>query len=139
MIITCGVDHELIHVIKIKLTRVYKIQGQWKEAKKLQVRVIETSKVALGVDHPNTLIRIGNLASTCKEPGLVSGRRRRNWRQVVETRATKLGPDRPYTLSSMNNLTFTIKGQGRHVDAMALLCPNSAANPWARASRHAVE
>lgn len=39
-------------------------QGWWKEAEQLNVRVIETRKIKLGEDHPDTLINTANLVVT---------------------------------------------------------------------------
>ena len=46
------------------LVSTYRNQGRWKEAKELEVQVIETRKRAFGVKHPDTLASIANLAST---------------------------------------------------------------------------
>ena len=45
------------------LASIYRNQGRWKEAKELEVRVIETRKRVLGEEHPSTLTSIANLAS----------------------------------------------------------------------------
>ncbi|CAG8883952.1 unnamed protein product, partial [Penicillium egyptiacum] len=44
-------------------------QGRWEEAEKLEVQVVETRKTKLGVDHPDTLASMANLASTFSEQG----------------------------------------------------------------------
>jgi tetratricopeptide (TPR) repeat protein len=44
-------------------------QGRWSEAKQLDVQVLETSKRMLGVEHPDTLTRMANLAHTWKRQG----------------------------------------------------------------------
>ncbi|KAF1828470.1 hypothetical protein BDW02DRAFT_512229 [Decorospora gaudefroyi] len=46
------------------LAATYRNQGRWDEAEKLEVQVIETSKMKLGADHPSTLASINNLAYT---------------------------------------------------------------------------
>jgi hypothetical protein len=42
----------------------YQNQGWWDAAKELFVQVIETSKKKLGVNYPDTLTNIANLALT---------------------------------------------------------------------------
>ena len=39
-------------------------QGWWKEAKELELLVMEMRKRVLGEEHPDSLMSIGNLAST---------------------------------------------------------------------------
>jgi hypothetical protein len=43
--------------------------GRWKEAEEPFVQVVETRKRVLGKGHPNTLTRMGNLASTYMNQG----------------------------------------------------------------------
>jgi hypothetical protein len=43
--------------------------GRYKEAKELQVQVMETTKGVLGEEHPDTLTSMGNLASTYRNQG----------------------------------------------------------------------
>ena len=44
-------------------TSTYRNQGRWDDAEKLDMQVMETSKTKLGVDHPDTLTSMANLAS----------------------------------------------------------------------------
>ena len=46
------------------LALMYKNQGRWKKAEKLQVQVTETMKRVLGAKHKDILISMVNLAST---------------------------------------------------------------------------
>lgn len=84
------------------------------------MQVMKTRKTVLGVDHPDTLISMANLAI------IYSSQRR--WKeveelevQVMETRKRVLGEKHPSTLSSMNNLAFTLKGQNRNKEAILLM------------------
>jgi hypothetical protein len=43
--------------------------GRYKEAKELQLQVMEATKGVLGKKHPSTLTSIGNLASTYRNQG----------------------------------------------------------------------
>ncbi|KAK4443047.1 kinesin light chain [Podospora aff. communis PSN243] len=94
-------------------------RGQWGEAEKLFIQVMETSKTKLGADHPFTLTSMANLASTYRNQG--------RWEeaeelfvQVMETHKTKLGADHPDTLTSMANLASTYRNQGRWEEAEKL-------------------
>jgi hypothetical protein len=44
-------------------------QGQWEEAEKLEVRVMEVYQIKLGPDHPNTLKSVSDLAVTYWDQG----------------------------------------------------------------------
>src|SRR5438552_15443752 len=85
---------------RAKLGRVYRNQGRWEEAEKLEVEVMETRKTKLGADHPSTLTSMNNLASTWRSRGrhedaLVLMER------CVQARKRDLGPRHPHTISSM--------------------------------------
>ncbi|RYP41795.1 hypothetical protein DL767_000811 [Monosporascus sp. MG133] len=99
--------------------RVYYDEGQWEEAEKLEVQVMEICKTKLGADHPNTLTSIANLALTLWNQGRWE-EAEKLFVQVMEIRKTKLGPDHPDTLTSMNNLASTFRNQGRWEEAEKL-------------------
>ncbi len=105
--------------IKTKFSRMFYEEGRWDEAETLGVQVMETFKTKLGVDHPNTLMSISNLALTYQNQG--------RWDeaetlevQVMETFKTKLGVDHPSTITSMGNLALTLRNQGRWDEAETL-------------------
>ena len=81
---------------------------------------METSKTKLGVDHPDTLISIANMASTLWNQGRWDAAQELDV-QVMETSKKKLGADHPFTLSSINNLAFTWRGNGRETEAIRLI------------------
>lgn len=73
----------------------------------------------LGVEHPDTLISMHNLASIYWNQG--------QWKeaeelqvQVMETKKTVLGDEHPDTLISMHNLACTWKSLGKLQDALAV-------------------
>ncbi|KAK3361036.1 hypothetical protein B0T24DRAFT_671680 [Lasiosphaeria ovina] len=105
--------------IGARLGRIYYDEGRWKEAEKLFVQVMETSKTKLGADHPDTLTSIANLASTYRNQGRWEEAEKLEV-QVMETRKTKLGADHPSTLTSMANLASTFWNQGRWEEAEKL-------------------
>ncbi|KAH8745055.1 hypothetical protein BGZ57DRAFT_743827, partial [Hyaloscypha finlandica] len=81
-------------------------------AEKLEVQVMETRKTKLGVDHPDTLSSIANLASIYKTQGQW-GKAEELDLQVMETSKIKLGANHPDTLHSVANLAVTYRNQGR--------------------------
>jgi Flp pilus assembly protein TadD len=81
---------------------------------------MEKSKTKLGVDHPDTLISMNNLALTYRNQGRWEDAEKL-FVQVMETRKMKLGVDHPDTLGSMNNLAFTWKAQGRSAEAIVMM------------------
>ncbi|KAJ7721998.1 hypothetical protein B0H16DRAFT_1473571 [Mycena metata] len=82
--------------------------GRYEEAKDLGVVVVERETQLLGVDHPDTLWGMGNLASTYFHLG--------KFQQVEELetvvlakRKQVLGDDHPETLCSISNLAATYR------------------------------
>jgi hypothetical protein len=80
---------------------------------------METRKRVVGQEHPSTLARMSNLASTYRNQG--------RWKeaeqlevQVVKTRKRLLGEDHPSTLTSMAKLASTYSSQGRWKEAEQL-------------------
>ena len=59
-----GVEYPDMLTSMANLASTYKNQGRWKEAKELNMQVIEMSLRVLGVEHPSTLISMANLVST---------------------------------------------------------------------------
>jgi hypothetical protein len=64
---------------------------------------METSKTRLGVDHPDTLLSMGNLVVTYRNQHLLD-KAEKLFMQVVEARKSRLGADHPDILASMGNL-----------------------------------
>src|ERR1700722_10818126 len=105
--------------VAARLECVYMDGGRWKEAEKLGVLVMETSKRVLGEEHPDTLSSMGNLALTYAPQG--------RWKEaevlqvsVMETRKRVLGEEHPDTLAIMGNLASTYCNQGRWKEAEVL-------------------
>ena len=93
--------------------------GRYIEAEEPLTRVVETTKRVLGLEHPDTLSSIANLALTYWNQG--------RWKeaeelqvQVVEMGKRVLGPEHPHTLTIMANLTSTYQDQGRWKEAEEL-------------------
>jgi tetratricopeptide (TPR) repeat protein len=111
--------HWLSLLLSSQFGKLLESQGQWKEVEELQVQVMETRKKVLGVEHPDTLNSMANLASTYRNQG--------GWKeakelqvQVMETFKKLLGVEHPYTLASMGNLASTYRNQGQWKEAEEL-------------------
>ncbi|KAE9369693.1 hypothetical protein N431DRAFT_547106 [Stipitochalara longipes BDJ] len=85
--------------------------GLHNKAERLELQVLETRERVLGAEHPDTLLSMGNLASTYWDQG--------RWEEaealeveVLETSKRVLGAEHPDTLTSMNNLASTYWDQG---------------------------
>ncbi|ORY10137.1 hypothetical protein BCR34DRAFT_486209 [Clohesyomyces aquaticus] len=79
--------------------------GRWKEAEELFAQVMETRKRVLGVEPPDTLISMHNLASTLWARG--------RWKEAIslmglcfQLRKRILGDRHPYTKSSLEALSW---------------------------------
>jgi hypothetical protein len=81
--------------------------------------VVETRKRVLGLEHPNTLTSMANLASAYIKQGRCTKAESLEV-QVLETRKRVLGSEHPDTLASMANLASTYRKQGRWEEAKEL-------------------
>ena len=79
---------------------VQKDRGQWEEAEKLFMQVMETRKTKLGADHPSTLTSMANLAFTWKHQGRHADALAL-MKDCAQARQRVLGAKHPYTLSSL--------------------------------------
>ncbi|KAL3467558.1 hypothetical protein BJX64DRAFT_299707 [Aspergillus heterothallicus] len=98
---------------------VYRGQGRWTEAEKLELQVLEIRNRMLEPDHPDTLATMTNLANTCSDLG--------KWQeaetlreQVLAVQMCKKGPEYPETLTSMSNLAGAYSKLGKWEEAEVL-------------------
>ncbi|KAJ7736113.1 hypothetical protein B0H16DRAFT_1466819 [Mycena metata] len=93
--------------------------GEYQKAKELKILVLEKRKQVLGEDHPDTLLSMGNLASSysdlgehrkAKELGVI----------VLEKQKQVLGENYPDTLSAMDNLARLCSMLGEYQKAKEL-------------------
>ncbi|KAF2725921.1 hypothetical protein K431DRAFT_214502 [Polychaeton citri CBS 116435] len=94
-------------------------QGNFVDALAMAESSTEIRLEQLGVEHPDTLSSMNNLASTYRNQG--------RWKEaeqldakVVETRSAVLGAEHPDTLTSMNNLASTYYDQNRWTESEEL-------------------
>ena len=103
----------------IKLSKVYKERGWWRDEENLELKVLEQTKQTFGDDHPHTLTALYNLGCTYKNQGRWLEAEQLQL-QVVERRKTALGEDHSDTLHAMNDLALTYQTQGRWPEAEQL-------------------
>lgn len=58
-----GENHDLTVDAKRNVGEMLEMQGEWEDAEKLRMEMMETRKTKLGAEHPDTLISMANLAS----------------------------------------------------------------------------
>src|SRR5260370_42169013 len=79
-------------------------------AEELEVVVLEKRKELWGEDHPDTLLSMGNLASTYRNQGRLKDAEVLEV-AVMEKRKELLGEDHPDTLRNMGNLESIYRNQ----------------------------
>jgi hypothetical protein len=97
----------------------YRDQGRYREAEKLELLSVETRSRVLRQEYPDTLISMGNLASTPSNQGWWK-EAEELFMQVMEMSLRVLGQEHPCTLTSMDNLASTFWNQGRWMDSVSL-------------------
>ena len=128
-------DSDLTHFLKPPtLVEVDQKQGQWKDAKLLEVQVIEQKRI-LGVEHLDTITSMANLATIYGNQG--------RWKEtetleleVMEKLKRVLGEEHPDTLTSIANLASTYWNQGRWVEAESLWLQVMETNSRVLGSEH---
>ncbi|KAI9674021.1 MAG: hypothetical protein M1829_003864 [Trizodia sp. TS-e1964] len=86
-----------------KIATYYGEQGQFNEAEKLEIEVLELRKEVLGTKHPKTITAMGNLASTWGQLGRLNEAEKLKL-EVLELRKEVLGTKHPSTITAMGNL-----------------------------------
>ncbi|KAK0613579.1 hypothetical protein B0T14DRAFT_437191 [Immersiella caudata] len=93
--------------------------GNRAEAEKMGIQAMRAMKKVLGLEHPDTITSMNNLASTYWGQGRLAEAEGLQV-QAMEMRKKVLGPEHPDTITSMNNLALTYRGQGRLAEAEGL-------------------
>ncbi|KIL57567.1 hypothetical protein M378DRAFT_48403, partial [Amanita muscaria Koide BX008] len=90
---------------------VFDTAGDWNHAEELDSEALNARETTLGVDHPDTVSAMGNLAATYRNQG--------KWKEaeslevkVMEASEEILGALHPDTLRAMGNLAATYRNQG---------------------------
>lgn len=97
----------------------YSRQGQWEKAEERFVKAIGIRRTKLGVDLPETLTNIANLASIYRNTSRWD-EAEKLLMEVIETFKTKYGLERPNTLTSLGNLALVLRTQGQIAKAEEL-------------------
>jgi tetratricopeptide (TPR) repeat protein len=93
--------------------------GWAKRAIPLLEKARATRATGLGVDHPDTLDSMSNLAS-CYQTAAQRDQALPLLEKTLELRRARLGPDHPDTLTSMHNLAFGYHADGQRDRALRL-------------------
>ena len=94
-------------------------QGYSSEAEKMEIQVLDARKRILGVEHPDTISAMGNLASTYCDLGKFTEAEKLEI-QVLDARKKILGEGHPDTILAMGNLAFTYHNLGKYTEAEKL-------------------
>jgi tetratricopeptide (TPR) repeat protein len=88
------------------LAQIYSSGGKWNEAEKLCVQVLEQRRRLLGLDHPDTIIAVGELAVTYWRQGRHSEAEKLEL-EVLDRRRKTLGLEHLDTIMAIANLAST--------------------------------
>jgi tetratricopeptide (TPR) repeat protein len=97
----------------------YQVWGRYQEAEELYGQVLKERKRQLGLDHPNTLGTMHNLAGIYRYQGRYQ-EAEELYGQVLKKQKRQPGPDHPDTLGTMHNLAVIYEVQGRYQEAEEL-------------------
>lgn len=98
---------------------VYDGLGLFSRSESLLTRAVDTRRRVLGVDHPETLMSMDNLAWVLLEEGHPAESEKLQ-REALQMRRRVLGSRDKHTLASMVNLASALNAQGRFGDAETL-------------------
>ncbi|KAJ7873460.1 hypothetical protein B0H14DRAFT_3131246 [Mycena olivaceomarginata] len=112
-------DAQVALVFKEQYGLIFWEAGKYKRCEKLLEEVLEEQKQVLGDNDPNTLLAMGNLASTYLDLG---EHQKANELEatVLEKRKQVLGDNHPDTLLAIGNLACTYSHLGEHQKAKEL-------------------
>jgi hypothetical protein len=93
--------------------------GQHEVAKDMDCKALETREVVLGMEHPDTLASVSNLAVVLWRQGKYEAAEAMN-RRALEGREKALGKDHPDTLTSVYCLAYLLHHRHRYKEALPL-------------------
>jgi nucleoside phosphorylase len=88
-------------------------QGKYEAAEEMNRRAMAGCEKVLGVDHPDTLTSVSDLASVLQDQGKFEAAEEMNRRALIG-REKMLGVDRPNTLTSVRDLVSVLQDQGKY-------------------------
>ena len=106
-------------VAKARLGNALRERGYFPESKILLTHVLAADERTLGVEHPETLTSVNNLATCCLDMGQLKDAEAL-YRRALEARERTLGAEHLDTLVSVSNLAICLSTRGQLKDAEAL-------------------
>ena len=91
-------------------------QGRYNLACERVLDALSTRENILGLEHPDTLTSMNNLAMVLRYQGKY-GTAEEKLRRALELRKKVLGPKHPDTLTGMSNLALVLRSQGKYEEA----------------------
>ncbi len=111
-------NEKLVRALNVRTVALLK-SGKYAEAEPLARAALDQSERVLGVEHPDTLTSVSNLAALCDAQGRY-GEAEALSRRALATRERVLGTEHPNTLISVNNLAYLYREQARYGEAEPL-------------------
>jgi len=105
--------------IRNTIGQTYTDLGLYPEAAKQLERALELRRRVLGLNHPDTLKSMNNLAHVYWHEGKYAQAEALD-SQTLETNRRLLGSEQPDTLNSMNDLALVYRDEGKYAQAEAL-------------------
>ena len=118
-------DHPSLLTAIGNLAFIFQQLGDWKNAERLQLKLLRTNMKALDAGHISSFHNMGNLATIYRRQGRLDDAERLDF-QIVELSTDLLDTDHPATLMSRHELAWTLKKKGRWEDAERLEVQNLA-------------
>ncbi|OBT53786.1 hypothetical protein VE04_07701 [Pseudogymnoascus sp. 24MN13] len=108
-----------VAAINTRLGWYYMLKGETIRAEPILQEAIVVRERELGVNHPDTLTSVSNLASVLQRQGRYKEAESMN-RRALEGRERELGVNHPSTLTSVSNLASVLQSQGRYEEAESM-------------------
>ena len=102
-----------------KCGRLLRQQGYLREAEKLDIQVLDARTRILGVEHPDTISDMAELAATYQSLGKYTKAEKLQI-QVLDARNRILGVEHPHTINAMEHLAVTYQNLGKYTKAEEL-------------------
>jgi tetratricopeptide (TPR) repeat protein len=118
---TPGDDRAVVDgaAIKTNLGWYLLLRGEYATAKVILSEAIAEREKELGVNHPDTLTSVNNLALVLESQGRYEEAEAMN-RRALAGREKELGVNHPDTLTSVNNIASVLESQGSYEEAEAM-------------------
>jgi tetratricopeptide (TPR) repeat protein len=118
-IVSRGIHDNATATLAIRVARHDSERGAYATARLLQEQVVAVRRRILGMEHPDTLTAMNNLALTLGDQGDFSSARSLQ-EQILATERRVLGEEHPKTQSSITNLAATLRELGNLTSAREL-------------------